>query len=63
VLLAKIGEALMLSVGMAWQVGWSLILGFALSNLVLELGIILWLLMGWQFTAAEWMAGWCSSRS
>ncbi|HEV2740842.1 MAG TPA: permease [Candidatus Elarobacter sp.] len=122
-LLAKIGEALMLAGGMAWQVGWSLILGFVLSgavqalvskermqralgrdgireialatgfgaassscsyaaaamsktlfkkgaalvpslaflfsstNLVLELGIILWLLMGWQFTAAEWIGG------
>jgi len=122
-LLGKIGEALMLAAGMAWQVGWSLILGFALSgavqalvskermqrvlgrdgireialatgfgaassscsyaaaamsktlfkkgaalvpslaflfsstNLVLELGIILWLLMGWQFTAAEWIGG------
>jgi uncharacterized membrane protein YraQ (UPF0718 family) len=122
-ILAKIGEALMLAAGMAWQVGWSLILGFALSgavqalvskermqrvlgrdgvreialatgfgaassscsyaaaamsktlfkkgaalvpslaflfsstNLVLELGIILWLLMGWQFTAAEWIGG------
>jgi uncharacterized membrane protein YraQ (UPF0718 family) len=116
-------EALMLALGMAWQVGWSLILGFALSgavqalvskermqrvlgrdgvreialatgfgaassscsyaaaamsktlfkkgaalipslaflfastNLVLELGIVLWLLMGWQFTAAEWIGG------
>ncbi|MDQ6941766.1 MAG: permease [Candidatus Eremiobacteraeota bacterium] len=122
-LLGKIGEALMLAGGMAWQVGWSLILGFVLSgavqalvskermqrtlgrdgireialatgfgaassscsyaaaamsktlfkkgaalvpsmaflfsstNLVLELGIILWLLMGWQFTAAEWIGG------
>jgi len=122
-LLAKIGEALMFAAGMAWQVGWSLILGFVLSgavqalvskermqralgrdgireialatgfgaassscsyaaaamsktlfkkgaalipslaflfsstNLVLELGIILWLLMGWQFTAAEWIGG------
>src|ERR1700736_3439159 len=122
-LLAKIGEALMLAAGMAWQVGWSLILGFVLSgavqalvskermqralgrdgireialatglgaassscsyaaaamsktlfkkgaalipslaflfsstNLVLELGVILWLLMGWQFTAAEWLGG------
>jgi hypothetical protein len=123
VILQKIGEALMLSLGMAWQVGWSLVLGFALSgavqalvskhrmqqllgrdgireialatgfgaassscsyaaaamsktlfkkgaalipslaflfsstNLVLELGIILYLLMGWQFTAAEWIGG------
>jgi hypothetical protein len=123
VILQKLGEALMLSLGMAWQVGWSLVLGFALSgavqalvskrrmqevlgrdgvheialatgfgavssscsyaaaamsktlfkkgaalipslaflfsstNLVIELGIILYLLMGWQFTAAEWIGG------
>jgi hypothetical protein len=116
-------QALSLAAGMAWQVGWSLILGFALSaavqalvskermqqvlgrdgireialatgfgaassscsyaaaamsktlfkkgaalvpclaflfsstNLVIELGIVLWLLMGWQFTAAEWIGG------
>src|ERR1700682_2842021 len=122
-LLAKAGEALMMALGMAWQVGWSLVLGFALSgavqalvskermqrvlgrdggreiaratgcgaassscsyaaaamsktlfkkgaalipslaflfsstNLVLELGIILYLLMGWQFTVAEWIGG------
>ena len=30
---------------------------FASTNLVLELGIILWVLMGWQFTAAEWIGG------
>ncbi len=122
-LLAKLGEALLLAAGMLWQVGWSLVLGFALSglvqavvskqrirqllgregireialatgfgaassscsyasaalsktlfkqgagliaslaflfsstNLVLELGVVLWLLMGWQFTAAEWIGG------
>jgi uncharacterized membrane protein YraQ (UPF0718 family) len=122
-LLAKIGEALLIALGMMWQVGWSLVLGFTLSglvqavvskaqmqrllgrdgirevaiatgfgavssscsyasaamsktlfkkgaalvpslaflfsstNLVIELGIILWLLMGWQFTAAEWIGG------
>jgi uncharacterized membrane protein YraQ (UPF0718 family) len=119
----KLGEALLLAAGMAWQVGWSLVLGFAISaavqalvskermrallgrdgvreialatglgaassscsyaaaamsktlfkrgaalipslaflfastNLVVELGILLWLLMGWQFTAAEWIGG------
>jgi uncharacterized protein len=122
-LVSMIGQALLLAVGMMWQVAWSLILGFTLSglvqtlvskermqallgrdgireiaiatgfgaassscsyaaaamsktlfkkgaalvpslaflfsstNLVLELGIILWLLMGWQFTAAEWIGG------
>lgn len=29
----------------------------ASTNLVLELGIILWLLMGWQFTLAELVGG------
>jgi len=119
----KLGDALLMSAGMLWDVGWSLVLGFALSgliqslvsqdrmrqamgrdgireialatafgaassscsyasaaisrtlfkkgaalvpslaflfsstNLVIELGIILWLLMGWQFTAAEWIGG------
>jgi uncharacterized membrane protein YraQ (UPF0718 family) len=27
------------------------------TNLVIELGVILWLLMGWQFTAAEFVGG------
>lgn len=30
---------------------------FSSTNLVIELGIILWLLMGWQFTVAEWIGG------
>jgi uncharacterized membrane protein YraQ (UPF0718 family) len=30
---------------------------FASTNLVLELGIILFILMGWQFMAAEWIGG------
>lgn len=30
---------------------------FAATNLVLELGIILYLLMGWQFMVAEWLGG------
>ena len=82
--LDRLGDALLLSLGMAWQVGWSLVLGFALSvlvqalvstgrmraalvpslaflfsstNLVIELGLILWLLLGWQFTLAEWVGG------
>ncbi len=122
-MIAKVGEALLVAAGMFWQVGWSLVLGFAISgavqtlvsnarmrellgrdrprdiaiatafgaassscsyasaaasksifkkgaalipslaflfsstNLVIELGIVLWLLMGWQFTAAEWLGG------
>ncbi len=30
---------------------------FSSTNLVIELGIILYLLMGWQFTVAEWTGG------
>ena len=30
---------------------------FASTNLVVELGVVLYLLMGWQFTAAEWIGG------
>ncbi|MGR4064175.1 MAG: permease [Vulcanimicrobiaceae bacterium] len=118
-----LGQSLLLTAGMLWQVAWSLILGFVLSglvqalvskermqaqlgrngvreislataygaassscsyaaaamsktlfkkgagfipslaflfastNLVLELGIILFVLMGWQFTVAEWLGG------
>lgn len=121
--MGKVGQALLMAVGMFWQTGWSLVLGFAISallqvivpadqmrralgrgdvkeialatvagaassscsyasaaimrtlfkkgaalvtslaflfastNLVLELGIILYLLLGWQFMAAEWIGG------
>lgn len=120
---AEIGRALLMAVSMFWKVGWSLVLGFAISavlqavvakesmvralgrdgareialatiagavssscsyasasvsrtlfkkgaalipslafifastNLVVELGIVLYLLMGWQFTAGEWIGG------
>ncbi len=30
---------------------------FASTNLVLELGVVLWILMGWQFAAAEFVGG------
>jgi uncharacterized membrane protein YraQ (UPF0718 family) len=30
---------------------------FSSTNLVIELGVILYLLMGWQFMAAEWLGG------
>ena len=122
-LVGRVGQALLMSLGMFWQVGWSLVLGFAISgvlqavvsreamtralgrngvrevalatlagaassscsyaaasvsrtlfkrggalvpslaflfastNLVVELGVVLWLLMGWQFTAGEWIGG------
>jgi uncharacterized membrane protein YraQ (UPF0718 family)/YHS domain-containing protein len=35
----------------------SMVFMFASTNLVLELGIVLWLLMGWQFAAAEFVGG------
>ncbi len=121
--LIHIADALRMALGMFWQVGWSLVLGFAISallqvlvsrdaiiaaigrngvrevalataagaassscsyaaasvsrtlfkkggalipslaflfastNLVVELGIVLYLLMGWQFMAGEWIGG------
>jgi uncharacterized protein len=120
---ARVGDALLMAAGMFWQVGWSLVLGFAISallqvfvsreriasalgrdrvreialatvagaassscsyaaaavtrtlfkkgaaltpalaflfastNLVVELGIVLYLLMGWEFTVGEWIGG------
>lgn len=122
-LINQIGHALLMSLGMMWQTGWTLVLGFTISsllqtvvaadqmrealgrggprdiavatalgaassscsyasaaimrtlfkkgaalgtalafmfsstNLVLELGIILYVLMGWQFMAGEWIGG------
>lgn len=119
----RIGHALLMALGMFWQTGWSLVLGFTISallqsvvpakfmrkalgraglkeialatvagaassscsyasaaimrtmfkkgaalvtslsflfastNITLELGIILYLLLGWQFMAAEWIGG------
>ena len=35
----------------------SLAFVFASTNLVIELGIVLYLLMGWQFAAGEWIGG------
>jgi uncharacterized protein len=123
IILSHIIQALLMSLGMFWEVGWSLVLGFliaaivqvyvpreklqaalggsgvrpvalavglgaissscsyasasvtrtlfrkgaslvtslaflfASTNLVIELGLILYLLMGWQFMAAEWIGG------
>lgn len=52
---------------MFWEVFWPLVLGFGLSaamviepastNLVIELGIILIVLLGWPFAAAEYLGG------
>lgn len=122
-LTVNVSQSLLMAIGMFWDVGWSLVLGFMISamlqvfvskqrmsallggngpreialatgfgaassscsyasvavtrtllgkgagfipslaflfsstNLVIELGIILYLLMGWQFTAAEWVGG------
>ncbi len=30
---------------------------FASTNLVIELGIVIWVLLGWQFTLAEFLGG------
>src|SRR4051795_2060078 len=30
---------------------------FASTNLVIELGIVIWILIGWQFTIAEFLGG------
>ena len=35
----------------------SMVFMFASTNLVFELGIVLWLLIGWQFAAAEFVGG------
>ena len=35
----------------------SMVFMFASTNLVIELGIVLWLLIGWQFAAAEFVGG------
>ncbi|HEX6512187.1 MAG TPA: permease [Chloroflexota bacterium] len=35
----------------------ALVFMFASTNLVIELGIVLWVLIGWQFTAAEFVGG------
>jgi uncharacterized membrane protein YraQ (UPF0718 family)/YHS domain-containing protein len=35
----------------------SMVFMFASTNLVVELGIVLWLLIGWQFTLAEFVGG------
>ncbi|CAN5520623.1 permease [soil metagenome] len=122
-IIGQLGDALAASGTMAWRIGWSLVLGFALSavvqavvrreavsqalgqddaattlratglgaaasscsyaavalarslitkgatfasamvfqiastNLVLELGIVMWLLLGWEFTLAEFVGG------
>src|SRR5215218_6787373 len=39
------------------SVGSALAFQFASTNLVIELGIVLWLLIGWQFTLAEFLGG------
>jgi len=35
----------------------SMVFMFASTNLVIELGIVLWLLLGWQFALAEFVGG------
>src|SRR2546421_1735452 len=36
---------------------WALAFQFASTNLVWELGLVLWVLIGWQFTLAEYIGG------
>jgi len=35
----------------------SMVFQIASTNLVIELGLVLWILMGWQFALAEWIGG------
>jgi uncharacterized membrane protein YraQ (UPF0718 family) len=35
----------------------SMVFMFASTNLVLELGLVLWIMMGWQFAVAEFFGG------
>src|SRR4029078_2742429 len=35
----------------------SMVFMFASTNLVIELGIVLWVLMGWEFALAEFVGG------
>ena len=35
----------------------SMVFMFASTNLVIELGIVLWLMLGWQFAVAEFVGG------
>src|SRR6266850_2131363 len=62
----EVWRALSFSFGMTWEILWALILGFSLSamvleiastNLVIELGIIMALLLGWQFVLGEFVGG------
>jgi uncharacterized membrane protein YraQ (UPF0718 family) len=35
----------------------SMVFMFASTNLVIELGLVLWIMMGWQFAVAEFFGG------
>ena len=35
----------------------SMVFMFASTNLVIELGIVIWVLMGWQFALGEFVGG------
>lgn len=52
-----IGHGLYAAAAMLWQMLWALVPSlayiFASTNLVIELGIVLWMLMGWRFVLAE----------
>src|SRR3569833_2790904 len=55
--MSAIGHALAIAGSMTWEILWALILGIASTNLEIELGSVLALLMGWEFTAAEFVGG------
>ena len=56
VLINKDGKAEFVIVGVGGFLP-TLAFVFASTNLVVELGLVLYLLMGWQFMAAEWIGG------
>src|SRR6266849_6466555 len=67
-ILSALGHALGFAFAMFWEILWALIrkganftaaiaFEFASTNLVIELGIIMVLLLGWQFTLAEFLGG------
>ena len=46
-LVRQFGAALLMAVGMFWQVGWSLVLGFAISAVLHPAGVAVLLTLQW----------------
>jgi hypothetical protein len=40
-----------------WRTGAAMAFQFVATNLVLELGVLMWVLISWQFAAAEFIGG------